>query len=69
LEKLKINSTKSTVYSCNFTLTSVDWGTRVWKSEDFWAWRRTKFDTELNINEKFKRILDVQGICSRIQVT
>jgi len=42
-------------------------GTRVWISEDFGAWRWTKFDAELNINEKIKRIMGEQVIGSRIQ--
>jgi hypothetical protein len=34
---------------------------------EFGAWMRTKFESESDINEKIKRILDKQGIGSRIQ--
>jgi hypothetical protein len=42
-------------------------GTRVGKYGEFGAWRRTKFDGELNIKEKIKRIMGWRGIGSRIQ--
>jgi hypothetical protein len=43
-------------------------GTRVWKYGEFGAWLRTKFDGELNIKEKIKRIMGWRGVGSRIQV-
>jgi hypothetical protein len=39
----------------------------MWWSGEFGAWLRTKFESELDINEKIKPILDRQGIGSRIQ--
>jgi hypothetical protein len=42
-------------------------GTRVWKFVDFGAWRWTKFDAELNPNEKIKRIMGWWADGSRIQ--
>ena len=42
-------------------------GTRMQWFEDSGAWRRTKFETKLNINEKIKRILAGRVIGSRIQ--
>jgi len=43
-------------------------GTRVWKYGGFGAWLRTKFDGELDIKEKIKRIMGWRGVGSRIQV-
>ena len=40
----------------------------MWWFEGFEAWRRTKFETKLDINEKISQILGGQGIGSRIQV-
>ena len=42
-------------------------GTRVGKYGEFGAWLRTKFDGELNIKEKIKRIMGWRGVGSRIQ--
>jgi hypothetical protein len=42
--------------------------TRVWKYGGIGAWLRTKFDGELNIKEKIKRIMGWRGVGSRIQV-
>ena len=42
-------------------------GARMGWFEGFEAWRRTKFETELDINEKISQILGGQGIGSRIQ--
>ena len=43
-------------------------GARMGWFEGFEAWRRTKFETKLDINEKISQILGGQGIGSRIQV-
>ena len=42
-------------------------GARMGWFEGFEAWRRAKFETELDINEKISQILGGQGIGSRIQ--
>ncbi len=39
----------------------------MWWFEGFEAWRRTKFETKLDIDEKISQILGGQGIGSRIQ--
>ena len=43
-------------------------GTRMGWLEGFEAWRRAKFETELDIREKIKRISGGRVIGSRIQV-
>jgi hypothetical protein len=36
--------------------------------EEFGAWRRTKFETKLDITEKIRKVLDWLVVGSRIQV-
>jgi hypothetical protein len=43
-------------------------GTHIWWLEGFEAWRRTKIEVKLNINEKIKRVLGGWAVGSRIQV-
>jgi hypothetical protein len=40
----------------------------MWWSGEFGAWLRTKFESELDINEKIKRIMGWWRVGSRIQV-
>jgi hypothetical protein len=42
-------------------------GTHIWWLEGFEAWRRTKIEVKLNINEKIKRVLGGWAVGSRIQ--